>query len=226
MVPILFLGRRGSSGSDFIQFRKMYDPSLKGDISSGDLEENLKDLRLRVSQVAIRRTKDILDLPEKTYVDVEVELAPRQREIYDQAREELYYEVEDIDDNVVRKEIDNYLVKLLRLTQIASNPALILNDYYETPSKFAKLDDLVRDITANGEKAIVWSSFRQNIRSLRNRYQHLGALMLFGDIPIEERNITVRKFMNNPDNQNPCCKPGGCKRRTNVNLVKQRDLPR
>jgi len=186
-------------GNDFYQFRKKYTLKLKGETSLKKYEKELLELRKKIDKVSIRRTKGVLELPEKKYIDVMVELSPNQKEIYNMAKKELYYEVIDKEGKTVIKEIENYLVKLLRLTQIASNPALIVDGYSETPSKFLKLDEIVYDVVGNGEKAIIWTSFRKNIRTLRRRYKDLDALMLFGEIPIEERNNIVVKFTTEPN---------------------------
>lgn len=206
-----FLDGGESLGSDFYEFKKKYHLELKEEDSLKKYEKDLLELRRKIDEVSIRRTKDILELPEKKYSDVFVDLSPKQQEIYDTAKKELYYEIKDKDGEQVIEEIENYLVKLLRLTQIASNPALIVEDYDETPSKFSKLDEMVNEIVGNGEKAIIWTSFRKNVRTLRRRYQDLGALMLFGEIPIEERNNTVVKFMEVPKHKILIANPAAAK---------------
>lgn len=185
-------------GNDFHGFRQKYHLKLKGEVSLESYEKELLALRGKIGGVSIRRTKDVLELPEKKYIDVIVELSQKQRKIYDTAKAELYYEIKDKDGETIIEEIENYLVKLLRLTQIASNPLLIVDNYDETPSKFLKLDEIVHKIAEKDEKIIVWTSFRKNVRALRARYKDLGALMLFGEIPIEERNNVILKFMNIP----------------------------
>ena len=183
-------------GKDFNEFKKKYNLKLKGESSLKKYEKCLLGLRKKIDEISIRRTKDILELPEKKYINIMLDLSPKQQEIYNTAKKELYYEIKNEDGENIIKEIENYLVKLLRLTQIASNPALIVNDYNEIPSKFLKLDEIVNEILKKGEKTIIWTSFRKNVRVLRKRYRDLGALMLFGEIPIEERNNVVIKFMN------------------------------
>lgn len=182
-------------GNDFDTFKNQFRVDLKRIQDMSLFEVSLRSLREKVGAVSIRRTKDILELPEKVYEDVPVELAPKQRIAYDIARSEMYYEVSNADGEKVEKEIDNYLVKLLRLTQIASNPALLDLEFNEEPGKFKVLDRIVRKVLEQKEKVIVWTSFTGNVRGLRNRYKEYGARMLFGEIPIAERNIVVRKFM-------------------------------
>lgn len=206
-----FLNGGESFGYDYDEFRKKYDFKLKGEESLKKYEKDLLELRKIIDKVSIRRTKDILELPEKKYIEVLVDLSPNQQEIYDTAKKELYYDIKNKDGGMVIEEIDNYLVKLLRLTQIASNPALIVEGYDEIPSKFLKLDEIVNDIAKNEEKAIIWTSFRKNVRTLRRRYRDLGALMLFGEIPIIERNSVVLKFMDIPKHKILIANPAAAK---------------
>jgi SNF2 family DNA or RNA helicase len=119
--------------------------------------------------------------------------------IYDKARQEMYYEFSNTDGEKIEKDIDNYLVKLLRLTQIASNPGLLDILYNEEPGKFLTLDKIVREIIERNEKIIIWTNFTGNVRLLKNRYKEFSAMMLFGEIPIIERNHIVKQFME--DNQ-------------------------
>lgn len=193
-----FLDGGKTLGDDFARFKERYSLNLRGQTSLISSEDQLLELRERIGDISLRRTKDILELPEKKYIELKVDLYPKQREIYDRAKDDLFYEIRDASGESIIKNIDNYLVKLLRLIQISSNPALIADDYSETPSKFEKLDEIVEEKQASSEKIIVWTSFRENIRELRRRYKELGALMLFGEIPIVERDSIVVKFMNEP----------------------------
>ncbi|WXG45708.1 MAG: DEAD/DEAH box helicase [Candidatus Atabeyarchaeum deiterrae] len=183
-------------GDDFDAFQKRFKVDLKGAQDMSQFELSLKSLRETLRPVSIRRTKDVLELPEKTFENVTAELAPKQRIAYDKARSELYYEISNSDGEKIEEEIDNYLVKLLRLTQIASNPGLLNIQYNEEPGKFKVLNRLVRDVVERKEKAILWTSFIGNIRTLRNRFKEFGAQMLFGEIPIMDRLNIVKKFMN------------------------------
>lgn len=183
-------------GTNFKIFKERYNLRLKGVRSLEVYENRLSEIREKIDSNSIRRTKDILELPEKIYKDIKVELSYKQRDIYDTAKDKLYYEVKNEDEKKIIKNIDNYLVKLLRLVQIASNPRLIIDDYDEDPSKFVVLDELVNEIIKREEKVIIWTSFRKNIRLLRNRYKKYGSLMIFGDIKISERDSSVEKFMN------------------------------
>jgi SNF2 family DNA or RNA helicase len=141
----------------------------------------------------------VLELPEKRYEDVWVEIEGRQKEMYEKLKNELILEIKNMDGQQVIDESSNILKKLLRLTQIASNPNLIDENYKEDPAKFKILDEIVKGIIDKNEKVIIWTSFVDNIRKLRRRYSKYGALMLFGELPIEQRKTIVEKFKNDDD---------------------------
>ena len=101
-------------GNDFSKFKKTYNMKLKGETSCELFQERLLDLRKKIEHVSIRRTKDILELPEKIYIDIPVKLSPKQQEIYDIAKRELYYEIKDEDGRIITEKIENYLL-LLRI---------------------------------------------------------------------------------------------------------------
>lgn len=210
-TQIYFLDDGELLGKSFTVFRKKYAIDLRGKTSIEENRKNLAELQNKINSISIRRTKDILELPEKLYIDIKIALAEKQREIYDVARDELYIRIKNTDGAEIIKDIDNILVKLLRLTQIASNPSLVKVDFDEVPTKYLILDSLVQEIIEREEKVIIWSSFVGNIRELRRRYKEAGALMLFGEMTIEERNTAVDRFMKSPRNKVLVANPAAAK---------------
>lgn len=182
-------------GDDYSSFKKKFKLNLKGVQDLSPFEANLKLLREKINSVSIRRTKDVLELPEKIFIQKTVKLEKKQQEIYDFAREQMLCEVTDASGEQIQEEIENYLVKLLRLTQIASNPRLIDDTYDEAPAKFKILDELVADIVRKGEKAIIWTSFVDNVKTLKYRYSEYGARTIFGEMLIIERENVITKFL-------------------------------
>jgi SWI/SNF-related matrix-associated actin-dependent regulator 1 of chromatin subfamily A len=193
-----FLDGGKTLGANYNDFKRRFSVSLKGKSSLEHYNRSLSELRETISNLSIRRTKDVLELPEKIYSNIYVDLKGRQKEIYERALHELTIEIKNTDGSVIINHIDNYLVKLLRLTQIASNPKLIDDSYSEEPIKLKKIDELVKGITSKSEKVIIWSCFRENIRMLKNRYLDYGAVMLFGEMNTEEKNASIDKFQDLP----------------------------
>ena len=183
-------------GDDFDNFKSKYNEK------SADYIESLHELKTTITKHSIRRCKnDVLELPEKRFINVYVDLKGKQLEIYNKLRNELKIEVQDIDGNISIDEAENILKKLLRLTQIASNPSLIDKGYNEIPSKFEKLDNLLKDIASKDEKAIIWTCFVGNITILKNRLREYNPLVIHGGIPIKDRMNFVNIFQESDKNK-------------------------
>lgn len=194
-----FLDNGTLLGSDYNEFKKTYSIDLKDD-NLHEQKEKFNKLREIILSNSIRRLKkDVLELPEKIYIDKYVQIDGQQKRIYDILKGELYIEITNINGGKIIDESEEILKKLLRLAQIASNPFLIDKAYNETPAKFPVLDTLIENIIMQKEKVIVWSCFVDNIRILYKRYKRFGSLMLYGDIPIEKRNEIVKQFKNDKE---------------------------
>ena len=158
-------------------------------------ESGLRRLRKALSPFSIRRLKDdVLELPEKRYETVVVDLEPSQRRRYDELREQLRLSLVAMDGKTVEDDASNILKRLLRLIQISSNPRLIDASYTAMPAKVQVIRDLVAKILNVQEKVVIWTSFIGNIRMLRKLFHDAGAAMLFGEVPISERDAIVRRF--------------------------------
>lgn len=210
-TQLYFLDNGKLLGNNFREFKNKFHIKLKGERTLNKYEPDLSLLKEKIDKVAIRRTKEVLELPEKEYRDIFVEIKGRQKNMYEKLKRDLLLEISKVDGALFNEKIDNYLVKLLRLTQIASNPIMIDESYNEIPAKFIILDKLIENIIKKNEKVIIWTSFKKNIRVLRKRYRDYGALMLFGDIPIKDRDETVEKFTNNVENRVLVANPSAAK---------------
>jgi len=149
----------------------------------------------RIAPYLLRRTKEeCLDLPEKTFVDIIVPLPPWQRRLYDEARDGLLREVRGMSLSTFQAFAPNALTRLVRLSQIASNPQLLFPDEDRTPAKHAELDAVLEELIANDRKVIVWSYYVDTIRSLIDRYRAHGVLSLYGETPDTLRQAVATQF--------------------------------
>lgn len=189
-----FLDDGESLGSTFEQFQKCYRSSTGG-------YQNIDALRDRIASRSLRRTKeDSLELPPKVYARISVELVGRQREMYDQMRHDLELWVRSLSGDEVLEKADAILARMIRLAQLASNPALLDAGYSETPSKFVALDSLLgRYLGEAGRKVIVWTSFVDNIRVLAARYPQWRPVTIHGEMDNRSRDSAVRAFRHDSD---------------------------
>lgn len=207
-----FLDGGVALGQTLFDFCERFNIEQKSNVQTFLDESSLNKLRGALSQFSMRRAKnDVLELPTKTYKTIQVTLEPAQREMYDRLRSQLYLEIVNLEGQQVIDNAENILKRLLRLVQIASNPKLIDKSYAETPAKFIELDTLITGILALQEKAIVWTGFIGNIRLLRSRYEQHGAAMIFGDIPIKDRQEIVERFQKSRELKILIANPGAAR---------------
>lgn len=191
-----FLDGGSLFGGDFKKFKARFNEK------NPSYRIELQDLQKQVMAHSIRRCKNnTLELPEKKFTNIYVELGGRQLDLYNTLREELRLEVVKITGEIIIDDAENILKKLLRLTQIASNPALIDKSYSEEPAKFRLLDNLIRDVILRGEKTIIWTGFVDNILLLKNRFSTHKPLVIYGDIPIKERTDIAKRFQELDNNK-------------------------
>ena len=190
-----FLDDGRSLGYTFEEFQGTYGSAATG-------YRNIEQLRARIAPQTLRRTKaDALDLPQKAYRRIPIDLVGRQLAMYEQLRQELELWVRSLSGEQVLEIAETILARMVRLAQLASNPRLIDDGYVETPAKVLVLDKLLTQYFDDNEaqKVIVWTSFVDNIRMLRERYQHWKPVEIHGDVNNADRDAAVRSFRENPE---------------------------
>jgi SNF2 family DNA or RNA helicase len=188
-----FLDDGQALGDTFEAFQKNF--------KAGSGYQRLEDLRDRIAPRTLRRTKDkSLKLPPKTYTRVQVDLAPIQRSMYEKLREDLELWVRKMSGDQVLEQADAILARMVRLAQLASNPALLDADYVEVPAKVTALEVLLKQFLGKPEcKVIVWTSFVENIRVLAKRFKKYGPVVIYGEIDNASRDKSVRSFRTDPN---------------------------
>jgi SNF2 family DNA or RNA helicase len=151
-------------------------------------------------RIILRKTKeDCLDLPEKTFVDIRVDLPSWQRKLYDDMRTQMVCDIQAMTGEQYRAFASTALAQLTRLSQIASNPGLLFPELEGTPGKFDALDGLLSDIlSVPSRKVIIWSNYVSTIRTLIERYSGHGIVAIYGEVPNEDRQDIAARFQNDP----------------------------
>lgn len=185
-TQLKFLGH--DVGSDLEAFKQRF-----GDI--GAFKEYL-------SATMIRRKKENvieLNLPKKKITQIRVNLSTEERAIYEKAVSDMLIQFENKNKQKTEIPINGILSQLVRLTQITSNPGLLIPGYDGPLTKLNKLDSIVSDTIAAEEKIIVWTGYRQNVRLLLERYKNNGAVSIFGEMKKDEIQTAVKKFREDPN---------------------------
>ncbi|MCL2061343.1 MAG: DEAD/DEAH box helicase [Firmicutes bacterium] len=195
---IYFLDSGKSLGTDFNDFKDSTDLSndlAENECLQNDFELSLAGIYAKIQSFSVRETKNsgIIVLPNKIYIRHELDLYDEQFQLYEKIRNELRVEAFKggkrwVDDSSA------VVKRLLRLSQITSNPMLIDDSYNGKSAKEKVLDELISDILSKGEKCIVWTNYIENVDNLHNKYKNLGSVKIHGSMKIDDRNKSVEKF--------------------------------
>jgi len=156
----------------------------------------LDRFRRRIRPFLLRRTKELVaaDLPPKQEQVVEIVLNPRHRRIYDthlqRERQTVLGLVEDFQRNRIA-----IFGALTRLRQLALDPALVDAKHEAVGS--AKLDALVerlRELAAEGHRALVFSQFTSYLRRVRDRLDREGIATVYLDGRTRDRRAVIAEF--------------------------------
>ena len=158
--------------------------------------KNLDQLTAQVREIMLRRLKsEVLDLPEKIYVDDIVEMDGKQAVMYKEVEAGLKadYINGDID-------LTNPLSALIRLRQTTGYPG-ILSETITESAKLDRMEELVENCTSNDEKVIIFSNWTQMTDAICNKLKSsrhkVGVIT--GETPDSLRQEIVDVFQNSSD---------------------------
>lgn len=155
--------------------------------------KNEAELHRRLSAVMVRRLKkDCLDLPEKQYIPVVVDLTPTQRMMYDEALRDM---VITIPGDPTPMEVENALTRFLRLKQICGSAGTIPG-YTDESAKLDVMVTTAKEIIDSGEPVVIFTQFRQVLEFAVERLRKAGILtwQLHGDVPMAERHGVITEW--------------------------------
>ena len=155
----------------------------------------------RVQELLLRRKKErVIALPEKTFIERNIELSGSQLERYEEIRKDLRVRLMSVKGKIFTREVSSILEQYLRAVQIASNPRLVDPTWSGTPAKFSELDFLLEELVGEHErKVVIWTNYVGNTVELAERYKSYGTKILAGSVRPAERQETVRAFQAGPD---------------------------
>lgn len=197
-AQIYFLDFGDSLGDDFKSFKALLDLPKVG--REREFSDELKSVFPKISNFAIRETKEGsgLNLPSKEYRTIYSDWEPTQQGLYSKVKNELWLELVK-DGKAKFDDAEALLKRLLRLSQIASNPLLVDDTYDKKPGKLIEVEKIVNEVIEAGEKVIIWTSFVENCRFLAKYFSSFGSVQINGSMAIVGRDKSVQNFKNDPD---------------------------
>ena len=212
---VFFLDEGESLGDSFIAFKSRTDfnKNLGSDSkATAKFEHELSGIFEKIRKFTVRETKASaeLSLPEKLFLNTPATMERDQEALYDEYRRDLAADV--LRDGVeTTDDAEEILKRLLRLVQVASNPALVDQSYNKTPGKLSVLDNIMDGRSEPGPKTIVWTGFTENVEMIAARYAGLRPARIHGGRPIVERNGDIDRFINDPKCRMMVATPGAAK---------------
>ena len=184
-VPMVWIGQEHSNRSTFehyyLQFGGYFNHEVVGVKNTDVLKEHL-------SRCSLRRTKDLLHLPEKTIITEYVDMQPRQEEFYQNIVNGIVKEVDKV--QISNKSL---LGLFARLRQASELPSILTTEDIPS-SKIDRAVDLVNQLVSNGEQVVVFSSFKQPIYEMAGRLKDLKVSINTGDQLDEEISSNMKVF--------------------------------
>lgn len=206
------------------------------------VKESLKPFFWRIKKSDLR-------LPTPIFHKVSVEMRTYQRRIYDAIGAKVLKDVVKVPTD--RAKLRTWRkAKLIRLLQTASNPSL-LSEYsmefrippldasdlpvdqlieryseFEVPAKLECAEKLVRQLVRRRQKALLWTTFVHNIKTLEARLQDLKPLSIFGGVPKDDdedeeynREQIIRQFKTSASTSVLIANPSACAESVSLHKV-------
>jgi non-specific serine/threonine protein kinase len=163
---------------------------------------NFAPLRQLARPYLLRRLKTdrsiIADLPDKTEQTAWCGLSRKQAALYQRSVDELAEKLDGVSEGIERRGL--VLAFLMRFKQICNHPSHWLGDGAFDPSdsgKFERLTELCDEIASRGEKALVFTQFREMTEPLAAHLRSVfgkPGIILHGGTVVKERQRLVNDF--------------------------------
>ena len=186
-VPLKWIGADRSTYTNF----KFYYCNFTGPFNNIIVGYRFMDiLKDQLEKVSLRRNKDLLDLPEKTVITEYVDMNDKQSKFYENITEGIVQQVDK-----VKMTTASVLAMVTRLRQATACPSILTSENIPS-SKIERATDLARQIIENGDKVIIFSTFKESLRDLEEEFKDIEHVVCHGDIDDAEINKRRNYFQN------------------------------
>lgn len=156
---------------------------------------NLHTLQKQLELYALRRPKSLLNLPPKTVINEYVDMSDSQKKFYENVK------------NGVKEEVDKVTLKpnivmgmIMRLRQATACPSILTTQNIPS-AKMERVCDLVEQITSEGSKVVVFSTFKETVEQLSQMLEQYKPLVGTGNQDDSEVDANIYQFQNSDENK-------------------------
>ena len=185
-VPLKWLGLENSSYTNFKYYYCNFGGPF-GNIPMG--YKHLDILKDQIEKYSLRRTKDLLDLPEKTIINELIDMGESQKQFYQDIVNGIISEVDKVNLSTT-----NLLSMVCRLRQATVYPQILTSNQSIESSKLNRCQELIDQIIGNGDKVVVFSTFKDSAKYIHQCIPN--SLLCTGDNKDFEIKENINKFQN------------------------------
>ena len=183
--PMKWLGYENHS---FYQFKQHYCKLGGWGGSQVVGYKNLEEIRAMMDNIMLRRLKtEVLDLPEKIRKIEYVDMTPKQSQIYKEVYNGVMSDLQKI------KFSNNPLSMMIRLRQATGWTGILSNTVQES-AKMERMIELVNEIVASGQKAIIFSNWESMTEVAKEKLKSYNPAYITGATKADERMKEVERF--------------------------------
>lgn len=187
-VPLAWIDSEKSTFTNFKYFYCDFDINNP----SAMRVRNMDILKNHINKVSLRRTKDLLNLPPKTIIEEYVDMDDTHKKFYDDIKRGIKDEVDK-----VKLTTQSILAMTTRLRQATACPSILTTSNIGS-SKIDRAVDLTEQIVSNGDKVVIFSTFKEPIEQLKELLREYNPAILTGDTKEDEVEKMKDKFQNDP----------------------------
>lgn len=185
--PLHWLGYENHS---FYQFKQHYCRFGGWNMSEIVGYKNLDEIREIMDNIMLRRLKmEVLDLPEKIHQIEYVEMGTKQKTIYNEIQAGIKANIHKMNFS------NNPLSMLIHLRQATAHTSIV-SDTISESAKMDRMEELVEELVANNQKAIIFSNWSQVTELAKERLAKYRPAYITGETKTEERMSEVNRFQN------------------------------
>lgn len=184
-VPLSWIEAEKSTLTTFRYFYCEFSNQMTGQVTG---VKNMDILKNQMSAVSLRRTKDLLNLPPKNVINEYVDMNEKHRKFYDDIKKGIKKEVDK-----VKLTTQSVLAMITRLRQATASPSILTTSDI-TSSKIERTVDLVEQIVSNGDKVVIFSTFKESAYKLKELLSEYNPVLLTGDTKESEVEIIKSRF--------------------------------
>ena len=189
-VPLKWIGEERSNYTTFKYHYCIYSGKFKNIITG---YRNLNILKDQLNKVSLRRSIDILQLPAKNIIVENLDMDDKQAKFYENITDGIVSEVDKVHISTT-----SLLAMVSRLRQATACPSILTTE--DIPSvKIERACELAEQIVDNGDKVVIFSTFKQTVEELRKKLLSYKPIIATGDTPDSDISNSIDDFQNNPD---------------------------